>query len=95
MAHVAAQGGITKQVERVRRYGERMLAISRDPVERGTMYSYLGSAAEVDPAVKAFADRRRAAAEPLLRGYAELLAQELPAPEAGAAVARPRARWPG
>jgi RNA polymerase sigma factor (sigma-70 family) len=78
VAHVAAQGGIMKQVERVRAYGARMLGVSQDPVERGTMYSYLASAAEADPAVKAFADRRRAAAEPLLRGYAELLAQELP-----------------
>jgi hypothetical protein len=78
VAHVAAQGGITKQVERVRGYGARMLAVSRDPVERGTMYSYLASAAEADPTVKAFADRRTLAAEPLLRGYAELLAQELP-----------------
>ncbi len=78
VAHVAAQGGITKQVERVRRYGQRMLAISQDPVQRGTMYSYLGSAAEVDPTVKPIAQRRRLAAEPLLQGYAEVLAQDLP-----------------
>jgi hypothetical protein len=47
------------------------------------LYSYLGSAAEVDPAMMPFEVRRRRAATELLAGYAELLAQELPkkAPE--------------
>jgi hypothetical protein len=43
----------------------------------------LGSAEEVDPKSRPFADKRRAAGEQLMRGYAEMLAQELPdvAPE--------------
>jgi hypothetical protein len=60
-----------------------MLALSEDPVERGTMYSYLTSAGEVDSTGKTFAERRRLAAEELFKGYQEVLAQELPvkAPE--------------
>jgi RNA polymerase sigma factor (sigma-70 family) len=83
VAHVAAQGGIDKHVDLVRKYGAKMLDISRDPVERAATYSYLASAAEVDSTVKSFAERRRLAAEQLLKGYAEILAQELPekAPE--------------
>jgi hypothetical protein len=78
VAHVAAQSDIRNHVKRVRRYAEKSLALSRDPLQRGTLYSYLGSAAEVE-AEKSFGDRRRQAAKELLTGYAEMLAQELPA----------------
>ena len=82
VAHVAAQSDIRKHVKRVRRYAGKCLALSRDPLQRGTLYSYLGSAAEVE-AENTFDDRRRQAAKELLTGYAEMFAQELPdkAPE--------------
>ena len=76
VAHVAAQSDIRKQVERVKKYAPKCLEISRDPIHRATLYSYLASTEEL--AGGAFADRRRKAAEWLLAGYAELLAQELP-----------------
>ena len=79
VAHVAAQSSIDKHVERVRTYGRKVLEMSEDPIERGWVYSYLGSAAEVDPKLKTFAERRQLAAEALLDGYAEALAQDLPA----------------
>jgi hypothetical protein len=79
VAHVAAQSGIDKHVERVRTYGRKVLELSQDPIERGWVYSYLGSAAEMDATRKTFAERRELAAEPLLDGYAEALAQDLPA----------------
>jgi hypothetical protein len=79
VAHVAAQSDIRRHVERVRRYAGRSLALSRDPLQRGRLYSYLGSAAEVDAAEKTFEGRRRRAGEALLAGYAEMLAQGLPA----------------
>jgi hypothetical protein len=78
VAHVAAQSGILQHVPRVRKYARLALAESRDPLERGLMYSYLGSAEEVNPDEKEFAVRRRRAAEVLLTGYAEMLAQGLP-----------------
>jgi hypothetical protein len=83
VAHVAAQGGIDKHVDLVRKYGAKMLAMSQDPVQRAATYSYLASAAEVDPSFKTFAEKRRLAAEQLFKGYAEVLVQELPekAPE--------------
>jgi RNA polymerase sigma factor (sigma-70 family) len=82
VAHVAAQSDIRKHTKRVQAYARKSLALSRDPLQRGFLFSYLGSAAEVEDE-KPFADRRRRAAEALLTGYAELLAQELPekAPE--------------
>ncbi len=79
VAHVAAQSDIRRQVERVRKYGRLALAISRDPVQRGTLASYLGSAAEVDSGEKDFTARRRNAARELLAGYAALVALDLPA----------------
>lgn len=83
VAHVAAQGGIDKHVDLVRKYGAKMLVISQDPVQRAATYCYLASAAEVDSSVKTFAEKRRLAAEQLFKGYVEILAQELPekAPE--------------
>jgi hypothetical protein len=81
VAHVAGQSGIDKQVERVKKYATKCLAISRDPLQRGHACSYLASA--VDLRGTAFPNGRREAAEILLHGYVELLAQELPekAPE--------------
>lgn len=76
MTHVAAQSGIDKQAERVRKYAPKCLEISRDPLHRAWMYSYLASAEEVAEGV--FAEKRRKAADWLLTGYHELLAQELP-----------------
>ena len=78
VAHVAAQSDIRNHVQRVRKYAAKSLAQSRDLLQRGVLYSYLGSAAEVE-AEKTFEDRRRLAAAELLTGYAEMLAQELPA----------------
>jgi hypothetical protein len=82
VAHIAGQSDIRKQVQRVRQYARKSLALSRDPLQRGQLYSYLGSAAEVQEG-KEFEDRRREAAGELLAGYAEMLAQGLPpkAPE--------------
>jgi RNA polymerase sigma factor (sigma-70 family) len=76
VAHVAAQSGIDKQAERVKKYAAKSLDVNRDPLQRATLYSYLASAEEVSNG--AFADRRRKAAGWLLTGYLELLAQELP-----------------
>jgi hypothetical protein len=78
VAHVAAQSDIRRHVARVRQYARKSLALSRDPLQRGQLYTYLGSAAEVQEG-KEFEDRRREAAKDLLAGYAEVLAQNLPA----------------
>jgi RNA polymerase sigma factor (sigma-70 family) len=78
VAHVAAQSDIRDHVQRVRKFARKSLALSRDPLQRGVLHCYLGSAAEVGPE-KTFEDRRRQAAAELLTGYAEMLAQELPA----------------
>jgi len=82
MAHVAAQSDIRNHVQRVQAYARKSLALSRDALQRGWLYSYLGSAAELE-AEKTFASRRRRAAKELLTGYAEMMVQELPekAPE--------------
>ncbi len=81
VAHVAGQSDIGKHAERVRKYAAKCLAISRDPLQRGLMYSYLASA--VDLRGTAFPKGRREAARILLTGYVEMLVQELPekAPE--------------
>jgi hypothetical protein len=81
VAHVAGQSGIDKQAARVKKYAARCLAVSRDPLQRGRMYSSLASAVTLRG--DAFPAGRREAAEILLTGYAELLALKLPekAPE--------------
>jgi hypothetical protein len=76
VAHVAGQSGIGTQADRVRKYAERCLTVSRDPLDRGHLYSYLASCEEVGKGE--FADRRRRATDWLLTGYLELLVQELP-----------------
>lgn len=81
VAHVAGQSGIDKQAGRVRKYAVKCLAVSRDPLERRRMQTYLASAVDVGGA--AFPKGRREAAAILLTAYRETLAQELPdkAPE--------------
>jgi RNA polymerase sigma factor (sigma-70 family) len=76
VAHIAGQSGIDRQADRVRKYAERCLKISRDPLDRAYLYSYLASCEEVGKGE--FADKRRKAAGWLLTGYRELLVQELP-----------------
>jgi hypothetical protein len=81
LAHVGGQSWINKHREFVRKYATKCLGLSRDPLERGRMYSLLASTVDVDGF--AFPKGRREAAAILLTGYRELLAQELPeaAPE--------------
>jgi hypothetical protein len=81
VAQVAAQSDIRKHAGRVRKYAYKCLAISRDPLQRGRMYSVL--ACTVDLTGFAFPKGRRKAAGILLTGYVEMLAQDLPekAPE--------------
>jgi len=83
LAHIYAQSGIRLHPERVIRYGRLALASERDPVRRGVLYSYLGSAAEIDPTQLTFAGQRAQAAVVWLQGYRELLPLHLPvvAPE--------------
>jgi hypothetical protein len=76
VAHVAGQSGIDKHAERVKKYAAKCLAISRDPIQRGQAYRYLASAVDLNGT--AFPKGRREAAEILLTGYVEMLAQELP-----------------
>ena len=77
-AHVHAQTDITRYSDRVTKYARLALEQSRDPVQRGMLHSYQGSAAEVNPAGGSFAERRRHAAEHLLTGYAEIMQLRLP-----------------
>jgi hypothetical protein len=81
LASIAGQSWIDKHTEFVRKYARKCLELSRDPLERGRMYSLLACA--VDLGGFTFAKGRREAADILLTGYRELLAQELPetAPE--------------
>jgi hypothetical protein len=81
LAFVAGQSGIDKHAARVKKYATKCLAISRDPLQRGRMRSLLASAVDLNGT--AFPEGRREAAEILLTGYIEMLAQELPekAPE--------------
>jgi hypothetical protein len=81
VAVVAAQSGIDQHAARVSKYAVKCLEISRDPLQRGLMYSVRASAVHLSGT--AFPQGRREAAEILLTGYVEMLAQELPetAPE--------------
>ena len=76
IANIAARNGVDKSADRVRKYAEKCLKTSHDPLDRSRAYSLLASCEEVGEGE--FADRRRKAAEWLLAGYFELLAQELP-----------------
>ena len=81
LAHVGGQSWINQHRDFVRKYVKKCLVLSRDPLERGRMYSLL--ACTVDLEGFAFPSGRQEAAGILLTGYRELLAQELPetAPE--------------
>jgi hypothetical protein len=81
LAWVAGQSGINRHTEFVRKYATKCLEVSRDPLDRGRMHSVL--ACTVDLGGFAFPKGRREAADILLTGFRELLAQELPdaAPE--------------
>jgi hypothetical protein len=79
MAHVLAQSDIRAYAKYVAKYAALGLEAERDPVQRGTLYSYLGDAAIVDPTYPTFAKRRRRAAKQWLEGYKELVALKLPA----------------
>ena len=81
LAWVAGQSGIDRHTQFVHKYATKCLGLSRDPLERGRMYSLLACA--VDLRGFAFPKGRREAADTLLTGYRELLAQRLPeiAPE--------------
>jgi hypothetical protein len=79
LAHVYAQSDIRLHSARVTHYGRLALEHTFDPNLRGTLYSYLGSAAWVNPAEPSFAKQRALAAEEFLKGYRETLAFNLPA----------------
>jgi hypothetical protein len=81
LAQVGGQSSIVRHRDFVRKYARKCLELSRDPLERGRMYSMLASAVDVEGF--AFPTGRAEAAAILLTGYRELLAQELPetAPE--------------
>jgi hypothetical protein len=79
LAHVYAQSDIRLHPDRVARYARLALTSERDPIQRGVLYSYLGSAAEVDPTQLTFKAQRAKAAAVWLRGYKELLPLHLPA----------------
>jgi len=79
LAQVYAQSDIRHHPDRVTRYARLALASERDPIQRGILYSYLGSAAEVDPTRLTFAAQRTNAAQVWLQGYKELLPLHLPA----------------
>ena len=79
IAEVYAQSDIRRHPERVTRYARLALADEHDSIRRGILYSYLGSAAEVDPTCLTFAEQRKQAARIWLQGYKELLPLHLPA----------------
>jgi hypothetical protein len=83
LAHIHAQSAM-KQPDQVIKHARAALESKLiTPEQRGTLYSYLSSAYEVDKDVKEFSERRRSAIKPLLEGLAELQAMNLPvkAPE--------------
>lgn len=83
LAHIHAQSAM-KRPDQIIMYAQTALDSKLiTPEHRGTLYSYLSSAYEVDKEVKDFAERRRNAVKPLLQGLAELEAMNLPekAPE--------------
>lgn len=79
VAHVAGQTGVAKQYERIEKYARKALELSRDPIQRGWAWMYLSCTAQDARAAKTFPERRRLAAEALLRNLTELLVQDLPA----------------
>lgn len=83
-AHVYGQSDISGHAADVTRHAQLALKYERDPVQRGWLYMYLGSAAEVrDTKPETFVERRANATKWYLKGYDELLPYRLPeiAPE--------------
>jgi len=79
LAHIHAQSAM-KQPDQVMKHARAALDSKLiTPVQRAQLYSYLGSAHEVDKETKDFAERRRKALQALLDGIAELEALNLPA----------------
>ena len=83
VAHVLAQSDIRGQAAKITEYANAALKHERDPVRRALLHTYIGCAAEVDPARMTAEQRRRRAVRAYLEGYAELVALKLPdrAPE--------------
>lgn len=78
LAHVHAQSGL-KHPATILAHAQKALESKLiTPQQRGTLYSYMSSAHEVDPAEKDFAVRRRNAIQPLLLGLKECQAFSLP-----------------
>jgi hypothetical protein len=83
LAHIHAQSAL-KQPDKVIKHARAALDSKLiTPEQRGTLYSYLASAREVEKDEKDFSVRRRNALAPLLTGLTELEAMNLPekAPE--------------
>ena len=79
LAHIHAQSAL-KQPDQVVKHARAALDSKLiTPEQRAQLYSYLGSAHEVDKEEKDFAERRRKALKALLEGIAELEAMNLPA----------------
>jgi len=79
LAHIHAQSAM-KQPDQVIKHARAALDSKLiTPEQRAQLYSYLGSAHEVDKEAKDFAERRRKALNALLEGIAELQAMNLPA----------------
>lgn len=77
LAHVYAQSGLHRP-DLISRYARMALKDLADPNKRAYLYSYLGSAAEVDRMVPEFEARRRTAATANLEGLREIIQLGLP-----------------
>jgi len=80
LAHIHAQSALQQPAKVIEHAQAALDSKLLTPQQRGTLYSYLSSAHEVDKeAIKDFAERRRHALAPLLAGLAELQKMNLPA----------------
>jgi hypothetical protein len=78
VAHVYAQSDILQHHERVTHFGKLALTKDLPIVDRLKMFSYLSSAEFVNSAGRTLSARRIAAAKWSLKGYHELLRENLP-----------------
>jgi len=78
VAHVYAQSDIRKHQERVKHFGKLVLSKELPIGDRTMLYSYLGSAEIVNEQGTTLPQRRAASAKWLLKGYHELLKENLP-----------------
>ena len=83
LAHYFAKWDLIAHNARVREYSLAALKLDVDADRRASLFSLVGSAALVDPAVPTFAEQRRNAAKLWLTGYREVVSLKLPksAPE--------------